>query len=196
MWGMKLRLIALLPALLLASPASAQTEPEPAPEPQPQRHFGGQRTFGFGPSAGLTNGLGGMAGLRLSPLELWVTGGYMPVLVFGNKHDLTRSVTLDGYASGQVGADVALTPWHAGTRYDFGLLASYRYNTALGNGGGAGVVLHIDLTGALALFFSLDYVVFPDARDALGRLGYPNDRDPSVPWLQGGANVGLVVYPP
>ena len=136
-----------------------------------------------------------MVGLGLPPVGLWLTGGYEPLLVVGNRNDPGHSVTVDGYGSAQVGADLALTPWHAGTRYDFGAIGGYRYNSVLGHGVGLGAVLTIDLGEALALFFSVEYVAFPRASDGLSSAGYPTDRSATWPWLQGGANVGLVVFP-
>lgn len=60
-------------------------EGEPAPPPPPPRHFGGQRNVGFGGTLGFTTGAGAALDVASGPLALWLTGGYFPVLVFGNE---------------------------------------------------------------------------------------------------------------
>jgi hypothetical protein len=190
-------LAAVLLTLLATRTAAAQSDPEATPPPANETeapHLGGQRMVGFGPSLGL-NGVGGLVALGPPPLTFSVTGGYEPLLVFGNKNDPTKSMTLDTYGSAQMGADVAFLPGHAGKRYDFGLILGYRYNSLLAHGGGGGAVLDIDLTPSLSLVFSLEYIFYPQASDQLAAAGYPSDRTAAVPYLQGGANVGLLVYP-
>jgi hypothetical protein len=173
----------------------ARAEGESTAE-SPPRHFGGQRSFGLGPNVGFGTGAGATIGTVFDPVGLWLSGGYIPVFVFGNKHDVDKTLTFDAYSSAQIDADVSMMPWHAGKRIDFGLLLGYRYNTLLGHGVSAGPGLQLDLSSALGLFFSITYSVFPAAQDRLApRAGYPTDRDASIPWLQGGGNLGLIFYP-
>lgn len=167
-----------------------------APQAEGPRHFGAQRTFGLGPSLGWANGVGAMGSVELLPstAKLWINGGYDPIFVYGKKQGSNQS-TADVYNSGQVGGELALTPWHAGTRYDFGFIGGYRYNSVLGHGGGGGGVLTADLTPSLALFFSVELFAYPQANARLASAGYPGDRTAYAPWMQAGGNVGLIVYP-
>jgi hypothetical protein len=183
---------ALLAALAIARPAHAQTQEEQTETVPP--HFGGQRSIGFGPVLGLSTGAGGMVELGLPPVALWLSGGYQPIMVFGNMQG-SRAMTFDFFNSAQFNADVSFMPWHSGPRLDYGLLGGYRYDTVLGHGGGAGGVLTMDLGREVGLFASLELLAFPDAASAIRAQGYPGDRDPALPWLQGGANIGLLTYP-
>jgi hypothetical protein len=178
---------------LSSRPALAQTEP--AAGAAAPRHFGGQRAFGLGPILGWGVGAGGTIGAVLSPVGLWLSGGYVPLFVIGNKHDAMKTLTFDAYSSAQLDADISIMPWHAGDRIDFGLIAGYRYNSLLGHGGGGGLVLTYDLSKALAIFGMVAYSVFPQAQDQLASRGYPTDRDAVIPWFQGGGTLGLLVYP-
>jgi hypothetical protein len=184
---------AFVPAVTLAisHSALAQTHEE---EPEPAAHFGGQRAFGVGPAIGFGTGAGGMVNLGLRPVGLWLSGGYQPVFVFGNEVG-DRSMTFDFFNSAQVNADVSFMPWHSGPRIDYGIIGGYHYNTLLGHGGSAGAAVTMDLGRVVSLFASLELLAFPDATPDLRAHGYPGDRDPSVPWLQGGASVGLLAYP-
>jgi hypothetical protein len=185
-----------LTVVTFASPARAQEDS--GPEPQGPRHFGADRTFGIGPSLGMANGAGGMIALGMPPgtvpASLLVTGAYNPIEIWGKAHDGGR-VTVDSYSSWQVGGDIELQAWHAGTRYDFGPLAGYRYNSVLGHGAGAGFALHADLSAETVVFFSIEMVAYPQAQSRLASVQYPTDRDAILPWLEGGANVGLLFYP-
>jgi hypothetical protein len=179
--------------------ARAWAEGEPPPEPPtpaqpPPRHFGGQREVGVGGTLGFTNGAGAALDLAWGPFALWLTGGYFPVLVFGNEK-IGRAMTVDGYSSGLIIANAVVMPWHPGSRVDIGLLAGYAYDTLLGHGGGGGVGVTLDLTRDLAMQFSLEILGFPRAQDNLTAAGYPGDRDAVLPWMQGGGNVGLLFYP-
>jgi hypothetical protein len=183
---------ALTTTLAVARPAPAQThqeETEPAPP-----HYGGQRGFGLGPAIGFGTGAGGIVNLALPPIGLWLSGGYVPVFVFGNEQ-VGRALTFDLFNSAQANADISFMPWHSDPHLDFGILAGYHYNTVLGNGAGAGGILTMDLGRVVALVASVELQAFPDATGRLRAQGYPGDRDPSMPWLQGGASVGLLAYP-
>ena len=178
-----------------ARAARAQAASEATTDADSPRHFGGQRSFGFGPFLGLS-GLGAAAGALIAPVGFWVSGGYVPILVFGNKHDTTRSLTFDGYSSAQLNLDVSVLPMIlAGGRIDAGIIAGYRYNTLLSHGFGAGVAITYDFSRTVVGFGSWELSVFPQAQDQLTNAGYPTDRDASLPWLQGGVNVGLMFFP-
>jgi hypothetical protein len=159
------------------------------------RHFGAQRTFGVGPTVGFATGAGGLAGVVLPPVGLWMSGAYMPLFVFGSKHEAPRALTFNAYSSAQVNADVSILPWRPNDRVDLGLVLGYRYNTVLAHGIGGGFAVTYDLSKAIGLLLAVEYTVFPGAQGQLASVGYPTDRDASLPWLQGGVNVGLVLYP-
>lgn len=191
------RLAAVCAAALLLSQAPAArawADDETLRAPPPPRHYGGQREVGFGGTLGFATGAGVALDLAWDPLALWVTAGYFPVVVFGNEK-VGKAVTADGYHSAQVVANAAVIPWHPGKRVDIGLLAGYAYDTLLGHGGGGGVGVTLDVTRQLAFQFSFEILGFPSAQDNLTKAGYPGDRDAVLPWLQGGANVGLLFYP-
>lgn len=175
--------------------AAADPATDPRSDDESQRHLGGQRSVGLGPTIGWGAGLGGRLGLTLDPVGLWVSGGYMPVFVFGNKRDPDRTATFDAYGTAQVEAMLAFTIIKPSPKIDAGLLAGYKYNSVLASGVGAGVFLELDLAKSMGIFFAVDYAVFPRAQDQLASVGYPNDRDPAIPWFQGGADVGLIFYP-
>lgn len=158
------------------------------------RPFGGQRTFGFGPALGFYSGLGGLVSFETEPVGLVVSGGYMPVFVFGNE-GAARRLTVDYYGSAQVNTDVLIGPVYEGKKVEIDLLGGYRYNTVLGHGGGLGVRFSIDVSRVLRLEFHWTPNVFPGALGRLRDRGYPANRDPSLPWLQGGLGAAVVVYP-
>lgn len=195
-----LRFAAVLVALLLAfSVSPARAEPEApaaygAPEPPAEAHFGGQRNFGFGPTLGLMTGAGGLFGGGGELIKAWVSGGYMPVLIFANEHE-TKAFRYNGFNAAQVNSDITVRIVHH-DRADVSLLGGYKYNTILGNGGGGGLLVQYDLGPRLAIVGMVGVSVFPSAKDHLvNDHGYPTDRDPSLPWLQGGLNGALVIFP-
>jgi hypothetical protein len=192
-WAWALAAPALTIAWLTPCPGYGQTQPV-AELPAP-RHFGGQRKFGVGPTVGFATGAGGLAGVVLPPVGLWVSGGYMPLFVFGNEHEASRTLTFNAYSSAQLSADLSILPWRPNDRVDIGLVLGYRYNTVLAHGVGGGFAVTYDLSKAIGLLLTFEYTVFPEAQGQLAGVGYPTDRDASLPWLQGGANVGLVLYP-
>jgi hypothetical protein len=141
------------------------------------------------------NGIGGRMAVLLPPVGLWISGGYLPTLVFGSKSDAARPLTLDVYSTAQVNVDLSVTLLRIGPRLDGGLVSGYRYNTLLGHGEGGGITVTYDLSGRLALFWSAEAAVFPRAQARLDEAGYPSDRTAALPWLQWGANVGLLLFP-
>jgi hypothetical protein len=172
--------------IVTAAPARAANESEPP------RHFGGQRTFGFGPTVGFYSGAGAMVGVG-ETLGLWLSGGYMPILITGTEGN---GIKYDFYNSAQANADLALTPWHPTFRSSIGMIAGYKYNTVLGHGGSAGITFSYDLNRLLALRALAGISIFPDAADHLrSDHGYPSYRDPALPWFQGGINLGLAIHP-
>jgi hypothetical protein len=188
------RLFALAGLALLTTASGAHADDSGGAAEEGPRHFGVQRTVGFGPAIGL-GGSGAMAGAQLAPVGVWVSGGYAPLLVFGNKRDADRTVTFDGYHSAEINADVSVFFLTPSKRIDAGLIAGYRYNSVLSHGVGLGVAMTYDLSPALAVFLSVEDGIFPSANDQLLAAGYPRDRDAALPWLQGGANVGLMIFP-
>jgi hypothetical protein len=191
------RIAAALTVVVLLSQGQARrawADDEPPPAQPPPRHFGGQRDVGFGGTLGFATGAGVALDLSWDPLALWLTAGYFPVIVIGNEK-VGKAVTVDGYSSAELVANAVVMPWHPGSRVDIGLLAGYAYDTLLGHGGGGGVGVTLDLSRTLALQFSFEILGFPRAQDNLTNAGYPGDRDAVLPWLQGGANAGLLFYP-
>lgn len=129
-----------------------------------------------------------------SVLGVWLSGGYMPLLLPGQDPGGGRS-DYDFYSSAQGNADLALTLWHPKQRSSIGLIAGYKLNTHLGHGAGAGVTFAYDLNRTLALRGLGGFSVFPHAERELRKHDYPRDRDPVIPELQGGVNLGLAIYP-
>jgi hypothetical protein len=157
-------------------------------------HFGAQRTLGLGPVLGF-QGMGATVGARLDVVGLWVSGGYAPILVLGNKRDSLRSATFDFYSSAQVNADVSIMVYHPKPTVEVGLVLGYRYNTLLAHGVGVGAIATLDFGPSLAGFAVIEPEIFPDAQSQLTSAGYPNDRDAVLPMLQGGTSIGLLFYP-
>jgi hypothetical protein len=183
------RAISVAIFLIISRPSHARAESMRGPA-----HYGGQRSFGFGPALGVYAGMGGLVTLKADPIGVAVSGGYMPVLVVGNdKAD--QSITFDYYGSGQLNADVLIGPLYTGRKVDVDLLFGYRYNTLLGNGVGAGVRFAMDVSRTLRLEFHWSPHFFPRAWHRLEEEGYPDDRTPSLPWFQGGLGAAAVFYP-
>ncbi len=172
--------------------ASVSTRTASADEPLP--HFGAQRTLGIGPVVGIP-GAGAIVGAQLDVVGLWVSGGYSPILVFGNKKDTLRSVTFDFFSSAQVNADVSIMVYHPKPTVEVGLVLGYRYNTVLTHGIGIGGIAILDISPWLAGFALVEPEIFPDAQSQLTNAGYPSDRDAVLPFLQGGTSIGLLFYP-
>jgi hypothetical protein len=185
-------LIALFVAIGAAPLAQAQTAPEGAPAAIAVS----QRRFGFGPTAGFLSGNGVVMGGGGDVVRGWFTGGYMPIVVFGNARTPDKAVRLNYYNSLQINEDLAFHLFRR-PRLEGALLVGYKYNTVLGHGGGAGVGVLYDLDARVGLQIAVGLAVFPSAKDRLVRdHGYPTDRDPSFPpAIQGGGNIGLVFFP-
>ena len=186
----------LAAAVALAAPTGAraaatagetQTPATPA-QPPPQRRFG------IGATAGVYSGFGATAGGGAGFLRGWFTGGFMPVVVFGNARTPDRAVRVNYYTSYQINEDIGLRVL-ARPRVEGMLLVGYKYNNVLGSGGGIGFGGIFDLSRRVGLQVSAGLALFPSAHDRLRDRGYPDDRDPKLVALQGGANVGLVFFP-
>lgn len=182
-------------ALLFTWAAVARAEgPAESPVEKTVRPFGGQRHFGLGPALGFYSGMGGLVTLEAKPLGLVVSGGYMPVLVFGNEGE-QRKFKANYYGSAQLNADLLIGPIFESAKVDIDLLGGYRYNTVLGHGVGLGLRLSLDVSRVVRVVLHWTPNVFPGAADRLGERGYPPTRDANLPWLQGGLGVAAVFYP-
>jgi hypothetical protein len=136
-----------------------------------------------------------MVVLGAPPFSLRLSAGDVPILVFGTERASPGAIALNVYNTVDAGADVTVVPWQVGERVEIGGLFGYRYNGVLGHAAGVGGAVDYDISRVLAVAFSVELLAFPQATDRLARAGYPADRDPVVPWLQGGANVALLFYP-
>lgn len=173
------------PAAGAPAPAASASEPEPV-------H--GQRFVGIGAEIGFNTGIGPALHLGTRQVGLYVAAGVLPVFVFGNEQT-SRALTFDVYRAFELNADLYAMLIKASTRTDIGLAAGYSGNTVLGNGVNFGVTVRYDVGEKLALTIFGGVEIFPDAHDHLLAHGYPTTTDPSIPQLQGGANLGLVFYP-
>jgi hypothetical protein len=179
-------------AVLLVGAARADDDTEALVTRPPP--VAGQRMVGLGPTLGLQVGTGALIALG-SPAGVLLSGGYMPILTTANQHE-TAAAEFRIYSSAQLNADVAITPWHPSPRSALGVVFGYKFNTLLGHGGGAGVSWAYDLGRKCAFFGLIGASVFPRAEhELIADHGYPTDRDLVLPWLQGGFNAGLMVYP-
>lgn len=175
--------------------AKAQEEAEAAGDvPATKAHFGGQRSIGFGPAAGFYTGAGAAVVLDAAPVGLVISGGYFPVLIFGNRVE-GKAITFDYYGSEQISGDVLIGPLYRHKRVTIDFMFGYRYNTVLGSGIGVGARIAYDLSRVISLEGDWVPSFFPGAVGHLQDKGYPKDRDPSLPWFQGGLGVSLVFYP-
>lgn len=194
-WICALSIIGLAPGVALGEPAAATaggpvgapdaavtapTEPTlPAAEP-------GQRLFGLGPELGV---LGAGAALHVgSPaFGLYAGGSYAPIVVF-QKSDVrlfgAGDVRVDGYAY------AAKTPH--GT---FGALGGLSYNSLLGTGFNLGAGGTVRLARSVDLSLRWVFAFYPDARARLASHLDATQGDPTAPWAQGGAEIGLLFYP-
>lgn len=184
---------------LLASLAASSARRARAGQPgedaaQAAAHFGGQRHVGGGAALGFWSGAAGVVGGGGEIAKAWLSGGYMPILVFANaKTD--RAVKFNGYNAAQINGDLTVRLIRQ-DRVEVSLMGGYKFNTVIGHGGGAGGMVLYDLGPHLALMVVGGLAVFPSALDRLRQEhGYPSDRDPKFPWLQGGISGGLVFYP-
>ncbi len=185
-WGL------LTGSLLLPLRAQAAQPTSPSSD-SARRPFAGQREFGFGPTTGFYSGVGAMVGVG-SVFGVWLSGGYLPLFITGgDRHD--DDVHRDLYWTVQGNADLALTLWHPKERSSIGLIAGYKLNTHLGHGAGAGVTFAYDLRRKLAIRALGGLAVFPRAERELRKHDYPRDRDPFLPGVHAGVNLGLVFYP-
>ena len=191
-------MVRLAPIVILALAIShdargdAPAAGTPAPAPELVR---GQRSVGIGAEIGLNTGIGPALHLGTPQFGLYAAAGLMPVFIVGNEQDSTRSLTFDVYRAFEVNADLYAMFIKGTQGTDLGLSGGYSGNMFLGNGFNLGIAVRHDLGEKLAftLFGGLEY--FPDARSHLIAHDYPATRDASLPQLQGGVNLGLVLYP-
>jgi hypothetical protein len=185
--------IAAASVLLAVVPARAAAAEDDGVDPV---RGAGRRAFGVGPTAGVFSGFGAIAGGGGDTVKAWLSGGYFPVLVFANARTPDRAMRFNYYGAYQLGGDVTVRLFQR-ARTDFALLLGYKFNSVLGHGAGGGVRILHDLSDRVALEISAGLAVFPSAQDRLDReFGYPADRVPPLtPALQGGANLGLLVFP-
>jgi hypothetical protein len=104
-----------------------------AGKPTTKAHFGGQRSIGFGLGAGFYVGEGALVVLDAAPVGLMISGGYVPLFIFGNKVE-GKDGTFDYFGSEQVNADLLIGPLYREKRVTIDLMLGYRYNTVLGSG--------------------------------------------------------------
>ncbi|HEX7840388.1 MAG TPA: hypothetical protein VF469_23075 [Kofleriaceae bacterium] len=190
----------MLLALALASShvaradVPAATSPAPAASPA-VTEVHGQRWVGVGAEIGVNTGLGPALHLGTPQFGLYVASGILPLVVVGNEQNATRSVTFDVYRAFAVNADLYAMLLKTSSRAEVGIAGGYSGNTVLGNGVNLGIVVRYDLGEKLAFTLFGGLEIFPDGRDHLVANGYPTTRDAVNPQIQGGANIGLVLYP-
>jgi hypothetical protein len=188
------RLASITVVALILSHVARADPPAPGTPSSPEPVHG-QRSVGIGAEIGVNTGLGPSLHLGTPQFGLYVVTGIMPLFIVGNEQNATRSVTFDVYRAFAVNADLYAMLGQTSPRNSIGLAGGYSRNTVLGNGLNLGVAVRYDLGEKLALTVFGGFEIFPDARDNLVAQGYPTTRDPSIPWFQGGANLGLVFYP-
>jgi hypothetical protein len=152
----------------------------------------GQRTVGFGPMLSLSSGAGATASLHFAPIGVNVSGGYMPLFIFGTE---SQKLRFNYYSSAELDADLVIGPLNPRRLIEVSLLAGYKYNTHLAHGGSLGVALSINITRKLVGTLTIGLAVHPDAEQALRSKGYPLDREPGMPWLRGGTGFALMFFP-
>ncbi|TMQ04484.1 MAG: hypothetical protein E6J90_50820 [Deltaproteobacteria bacterium] len=168
--------------------AGPPAAPEPAPIP-------GQRSIGIGAEIGFNTGLGAALHLGAPKVGLYVAGGIMPLFIIGNENNASRSLTFDVYRAYALNVDLYAMLYQGSPQTDVGFCAGYSGNTVLGHGLNLGIALRRNLAEKVAFTLFGGLEIFPDARDHLAAHGYPGDRDPPIPQLQGGVNAGVVIYP-
>jgi hypothetical protein len=131
---------------------------------------------------------------RAAPIGLLLSGGYMPLLIFGND-SASDALRVNYYSSAQLNADLAIGPLSRHAKADLSLLLGYRYNSVLGHGVGAGIAIELWLSESVAATVLAGPSLFPSAQSRLDDHGYPSNRDAALPWLQSGAGVALSFYP-
>jgi hypothetical protein len=178
-----------------AAAPSAATPPAANPPASPPEPVHGQRWLGLGAEIGFNTGLGAALHLGAPKLGLYVAGGIMPLFIVGNENNASRSVTFDVYRAFALNADLYAMLFQGSPRTNVGFCAGYSGNTVLGNGLNLGIAVRYDLGEKVAFTLFGGFEIFPDAREQLAAHGYPSTRDPPIPQLQGGANIGLVFYP-
>lgn len=186
-----MRFVLMIVASAVVAVSSAHAQAPGVTEPTPSH---GQRSIGVGAEIG-ANGLGAAVHAGSPTLGLYLTAGVMPVLVFGNERNATRTPDMEAYGTFELTADLYALLAQPSPRSAIGLCAGYNHNSLLGHGGNLGIAVRHDLGDKVALTVFGGLVVFPSAKNQLLMHSYPANVDPMLPELQGGINVGLVFYP-
>jgi hypothetical protein len=176
------------PAAALSIALLAAALPASAAEDTPVR------SFAIGPIVGVYSGFGAAALLRVEPVGLWLSGGYMPLFIVGNE-SISNATQFDFLSSVQVNADGVIGPVSRRGRTDLSLVVGYRHNSVLGHGAGAGIAIEIGIAEHWTATVLVGPSIFPSAESQLDDHGYPSDRDAALPWLQGGASIALAFAP-
>lgn len=128
-------------------------------------------------AAGLHTGLG--LGMRAGTgdIGIEVIGGYQPLVALWEQPQ-GRDFNVDTGSSGQVLAELYLTPIHPTPSSSIGLKVGYRYNSVLEHGTGFALTFLVDLSQHLALEVAAGAAVFPGAQSRLkAELGVPSDAN-------------------
>jgi hypothetical protein len=212
--GMKLSMLvvsasALAPVVAVAQPAETTPAPVPAtvqpatstatptqtePEKIVPAWQRGQRSFGLGLELGLNTGIGAALHLGTNNVGLYLAAGYGPFLISGNRRDTAKTPVFEIYGSTVVDADLYVMFARSG-RASVGVLGGYSYSEFVKHGFNLGVALRYDYSSHLAFTAFGGATFLPSASDHLADRGYPMDVDPTMPWLHGGVNAGVVFYP-
>jgi len=126
---------------------------------------------------------------------LYASSGIVPMFIFGNQRDASRSITFDVYRAIELNTDVYVM-FLERPRGDAGICAGYSGKHGARQRLHIGLAVRYDIAEKVAFTIFGGFEVFPDAADHLTAHGYPTStQDPAVPYLQGGANLGIVFYP-
>lgn len=127
-------------------------------------------------AAGLHTGLALGARLGVGDFGLELSGGYQLLLALWS--DDLRNAHIDGASSGQLNAELYLTPWHPIPRSAIGLKGGWRYNTVLKQGFSIAIAFLGDIGPHLAIEGLAGASIFPGSLGRLRReLGIPVSGD-------------------
>ncbi|HET7506046.1 MAG TPA: hypothetical protein VFK02_33730 [Kofleriaceae bacterium] len=143
--------------------------------------------IGFGPEGG-TLGIGGAIHAGSPGFGVYLGGSLAPVLTVQSKP------AFNVFATGDFRGDLYVYPGRT-ERGRFGALGGISYNTLLGTGFNVGGGGTLRLARSLELSLRLVFSFYPDASDRVRDHLDPADGEASSPWLQGGAEIALLIYP-
>jgi hypothetical protein len=177
-----LRLSGLVASLLILqlcasarSTAQSTTVPEETAMLEPS-HPSSRPGVGLLAAAGLHTGLALGARLGLGDFGLELSGGYQLVLAIWR--DDGNDSHIDAASSGQLNAELYLTPWHPLPRSAIGLKSGWRYNTVLEHGFSVAITFLADIGPQLAIEGLAGASIFPGSTGRLRReLGVPASGD-------------------